>query len=80
MLLDLDGHGRGRLGLRAGVVVADDPAVEQAHGARSIFRRQLRVVRDHDNELILCNFLQQIHNLHARLAVERAGRLVASWG
>ena len=34
-------------------------------------------MRDHDNELILCNFLQQIHDLHARLAVERAGRLVS---
>ena len=77
VLLDLDGHGRGRLRLRAGVVVADDLAVEQAHGARGIFRRQLRVVRDHDDELILCDFLQQIHDLHARLTVERAGRLVS---
>ena len=76
VLLDLDGHGRGRLRLRAGVVVADDLAVEQAHGARGIFRRQLRVVRDHDDELILCDLLQQIHDLHARLTVERAGRLV----
>ena len=76
MLLDLDRHGCRRLGLRARVVVADDPAVEQAHGARGVFRRQLRVVRDHDDELIFCNLLQQIHDLYARFAVERAGRLV----
>ena len=76
MLLDLDRHGRGRLGLRARIVVADDPAVEQAHGARGVFRCQLRVVRDHDDELIFCDLLQQIHDLYARLAVERAGRLV----
>ena len=76
VLLDLGGHGRGRLGLRARIVVADDPAVEQAHGARGVFRCQLRVVRDHDDELIFCDLLQQIHDLHARLAVERAGRFV----
>ena len=33
-------------------------------------------MRDHDDELILCDLLQQIHDLHARLTVERAGRLV----
>ena len=76
VLLDLDRHGCRRLGLRARIVVADDPAVEQAHGARGVFRRQLRVVRDHDDELIFCNLLQQIHDLYARFAVERAGRLV----
>ena len=76
VLLDLDRHGCGRLGFRAGVIVADDPAVEQAHGARGVFRRQLRVVRDHDDELIFCDLLQQIHDLHARLTVERTGRFV----
>ena len=37
VLLDLGGHGRGRLGFGAGIVVADDHAVEQAHGARGVF-------------------------------------------
>ena len=33
-------------------------------------------MRDHDDELIFCDLLQQIHDLHARFTVERAGRLV----
>ena len=33
-------------------------------------------MRDHDDEAVLGDVLQDIHHLHARLAVERAGRLV----
>ena len=33
-------------------------------------------MRDHDDEAVLGDVLQDLHHLHARLAVERAGRLV----
>ena len=33
-------------------------------------------MRDHDDETILRDLFQDLHHLHARLAVERAGRLV----
>ena len=67
---------RRRCRFRAGRGVADDLAVEQAYGARGIALGQLRVVRDHDDEFVVGNLLQKIHNLHACLGVERAGRFV----
>ena len=33
-------------------------------------------MRDHDNELFVRDLLQKLHDLHRRLTVERAGRLV----
>ena len=64
----------GRRVERAGVV-ADD-AVSQGDDARSVALRQLGVVRDHDDQAVVRNLSEQVHDLHAGLGVERARRLV----
>ena len=56
-------------------VVADD-AVCQRDDARGILFGQFRVVRDHDDQAVVGNFGQQIHNLHAGFGVQRAGGFV----
>ena len=38
--------------------------------------RQLRIVRHHNDQAIARHFLEQLHDLHARFAVQRACRLV----
>ena len=35
-----------------------------------------RIVRDHDDQAVVCDFREQVHDLDARLGVERAGGLV----
>ena len=56
--------------------VGDDLPVEQADGAGGVAFGQLGVVRDHDDELLVRDLLQDVHDLDGGLGVERAGRLV----
>ena len=56
--------------------VARNFAVQEADYARGVALRELRVVRDHYDELIPGYLLQELHYLHARLRVERARGLV----
>ena len=51
-------------------------AVFQAHDTGRILIGKLRVMRDHDDEPLTRNFLDQLHDLDARLGVQRAGRFV----
>ena len=50
--------------------------VEEAHDARGIALCKLGVVRDHDDQPLARDLLDEFHDLHARLGVERARRLV----
>ena len=59
-----------------GVGVAADDAVRQVDDACCVLFGQFRIVRDHDDEPIVRDFGQEVHNLHARLGIERAGGLV----
>ena len=49
-----------------GVGIVGDLAVRQADDARGVLVRQLGIVRDHDDQTIARNVLEQIHNLHGR--------------
>lgn len=62
------------VGIRIGIVY--HLSVEQADDTRGILLRELGVVRDHDDEPLAGDLLHQIHYLHARLGVERAGGFV----
>lgn len=71
-------NGRGKLsgvGLVGGGVGADD-TILQVHDAGGVLLGQLRVVGDHDHQPVLCHLLEQLHDLDAGLAVQRAGGLV----
>ena len=59
-----------------GVGVAGDPPVLQADDPGGVLLGQLRVVGDHDDQPVLCHLLEQLHDLHGGLAVQRAGGLV----
>ena len=59
-----------------GVGVAADDAVRQVDDARCVLFGKLGVVRDHDDEPIVRDFGQEVHNLHARFGIERTGGLV----
>ena len=59
-----------------GVGVASDDAVGQVHDAGGVPLGQLGVVRDHDNEAVVGDLGEQVHDLDARLGVEGAGGLV----
>ena len=59
-----------------GIAVGDDLAVVQPNDARGVFLSKLGIVSHHDDQTVLCDFLKQIHDLHARLAVKSARRLV----
>ena len=56
--------------------VARDQAVLDAHDAIGVFLGKLRVVRDHDNEAVATELLQDIHDLDRGLGIEGAGGLV----
>ena len=58
------------------VAVGADDAVGQVHDARGVLFGQLGIVRDHDDQAVVCDFREQVHDLDARLGVERAGGLV----
>ena len=47
-----------------------------AHDAIGVFLGKLRVVRDHDNEAVAAELLQDIHDLDRGLGIEGAGGLV----
>ena len=71
-------HRRGQLGgvRLVGGGVGEDDAVLQVDDAGGVLLGQFRVVGDHDHEAVLGHFLQQLHDLNARLTVQRAGGLV----
>ena len=59
-----------------GIRVADDAAVQQAHGTGRVPVRQFAVMGDHDHEPVAGDLLQHLHDLHAGFAVQGAGGLV----
>ena len=72
-----------RLGLAARSVgdierigIVGDLTVRQVDDARSVLVRQLGIVRDHNNQTVACNILEQVHDLHGRCRVQGTGRLV----
>ena len=71
-------HGRlfGRLIHDKRVGVGANHAVAQVDDARGILFRKFGVVGDHDHEAVLGHVLEQVHDLHGRVRIERAGRLV----
>ena len=69
------GHVRRQAGVE-GVGVASDDAVGQVHDAGGVLLGQLGVVRDHDDEAVVGDLGEQVHDLDARLGVEGAGGLV----
>ena len=80
-----EGHGRAarRLGLPArrgrrveGVGVIGYAAVREAHDARGVALGKLGVVGDHNDQAVLGNLLEQVHDLHGSGRVEGAGGLV----
>ena len=65
--------------LRFGVVrvgIADDQPVFEFDDAGGILLRKFRVVRDHDDQPLPRDLLNEIHDLYARFGIERARRLV----
>ena len=52
------------LGNIKGVGIVGDLAVRQVDDARSVLVRQLGIVRDHDDQTIARNILEQIHDLY----------------
>ena len=72
-----------RLGLAARGVsdierigIVGDLTVRQVDDARGVLVRQLGIVRDHNNQTVARDFLEQVHNLHGRCGIQGAGRLV----
>ncbi|CDC61055.1 6-pyruvoyl-tetrahydropterin synthase [Clostridium sp. CAG:448] len=50
--------------------------VQKVDNTRRILFRKHRIVRDHDNQFVLGNALENFHDLHAGFGVKRAGRLI----
>ena len=74
-----DGLARGvhfRFRGEIGVGVRADDAVGEVHRARGVLGRQLRVVGDHDDQTVLGDLREQVHDLHRGMGVKRAGGLV----
>ena len=63
-------------GVLAGVAVAREHTVLDAHDAVGVFLGELRVVRDHDHEAVAAELLQDLHDLNGGLRVEGARGLV----
>ncbi len=59
-----------------GVGVVYHLSVFQANNTGRIGFGQLRVVGDHDDQPVPGHLLEQLHHLHGRLAVQRAGWFV----
>ena len=76
LLRDRDRAVRNLSVFRIGVGVAYDLAVGQADGTGGVLGRQLRVVGHHDDQPILGDLLEQVHDLDRSLAVQSAGGLV----
>ena len=66
---------RGRGGVE-GVRVISDAAVGERDDARGVAVGELGVVRDHDDEAVLRDLLEQVHDLHRRRRVKGARWLV----
>ena len=73
---EFSSHSRLFLFLCHGGAVADDQTVFDADDPACIVLGQLGVVRDHDDQLVPGDLLQDLHDLHRGLRVQRAGRLV----
>ena len=58
-----------------GGIVGHD-AVQQADDSRGILLCKLGIVRHHNYQLVLGDFLQDFHDLDARCGIQCAGRLV----
>ena len=59
-----------------GVGVGRDDAVREVHDAICVLLRKFRVVRNHDDQTIVGDLGEQVHDLNARFGIERAGGLV----
>ena len=58
------------------IAVIHDLAVKQTDDACGILRSQIRIMRDHDDQPVFRDLLEQVHDLHAGGAVQRAGRFI----
>ena len=59
-----------------GVGIVGNLAVRQVDDARGVLVRQLRIMRDHNNQTVARHVLEQVHDLHGRCGIQSAGRLV----
>ena len=59
-----------------GIGIRADDAVGEVHRARGVLSRQLRVVGDHDDQTVLGDLREQIHDLHGGVGIQRASGLV----
>ena len=59
-----------------GIGIRADDAVGEVHRARGVLGRQLRVVGDHDDQAILGDLREQVHDLHGSMGIQGAGGLV----
>ena len=57
------------LGSIKGVGIIGDLTVRQVDDARGVLVRQLGIVRDHDDQAVARNLLEQVHDLHGRRRV-----------
>ena len=58
------------------IAVAQDLTVFDADDSARVALGQLRVVRDHNNQFVCRNLLEQFHDLHRCLRVKSTGRFV----
>ena len=72
----LGGAGRRLDGRIERIGVAADDAVGEVDDARGVLLGELGVVRHHHDQAVLGDLGEQVHHLHARLGIERAGGLV----
>ena len=61
----------------AGHGVVSDPSVQELNDTGGIFLGKLRVVGDHDDQPILGNLLQKLHDLHTGVGIQSACGLVS---
>ena len=71
----MDGRGL-RLFRHIRIGVGLDFSVADTHDSGRVLPGKLRVVRDHDDEAVLCDLLQKVHDLHARVTVESSRRFI----
>ena len=58
------------------IAVGDDLAVLEVYDPGCVLFRKFGVMGDHDDQAVLGDFLEQIHDLHAGFGVKRTGRLI----
>ena len=59
-----------------GIAVSCYASVLNSDYSGRIFFGKLRVVCNHDNQTVFCDLFEEVHDLYARLCIERARRLV----